>query len=135
MQLSTILAVLMASAAIATAIPADDVSVMARDSSDDAVSFDGVPEFDAQELYDDTVGQFDERDVDTGIESRATPAQKIVDCAKSWKGTKYLYGGCKAKKPFGAAKGGMDCSCLSRTCVYKGTGKTISEDESIADTR
>ncbi|KAH8592290.1 hypothetical protein B0O99DRAFT_689765 [Bisporella sp. PMI_857] len=92
------------------------------------------PQFDPQELTQDestvkvegrSIYEAAEDSEEGHIEARGGAGSKIVSCAYSYKGTKYLYGGCKATAPFGPAKGGMDCSCLSRTCVKKGTGTTI----------
>jgi hypothetical protein len=121
MQFSStfVLSLFLASTALASAIPRDDSVVV-----NGTVLEDGVPDFDPLELYGEEVGAHDERDLDA-LEARGTDGDKIVSCARSYEGTKYLYGGCKANKPFGPASGGMDCSCLSRTCVYKGTGTVI----------
>jgi hypothetical protein len=122
---------------------ADNTTITDIDIPDDGIP--GVPDFDPLELaLDESLVQVEERDVgdeDLGVEMlvsegaegeskggkmrRAASGQKIVDCAKGYSGTRYLYGGCKSKAPFGPSPGGLDCSCLSRTCVYKGTGKTI----------
>jgi hypothetical protein len=133
MQLSSIFAtLLLASSALSIALPQDleldDTTALA---SNETVIEDGVePAFDPQELagLDESTVQVEERDIDdeyaSAIEKRSA-ASNIVKCARNLKGTKYLFGGCKSKSPFGPAKGGMDCSCLSRTCVKKGTGTTI----------
>jgi hypothetical protein len=141
MQLYTVItALLLASSAIASAIPdmSDDelLDLVSRDIDNSTEVFEGVPDFDPKELYlDESLGSgIEERDLDSDLESRATPAQKIVSCAKSYIGVNYLWGGCKTKKPFGPSAGGMDCSCLSRTCVYKGTGKTIRKLNSLHST-
>jgi len=119
---------------------ADNTTITDIDIPDDGIP--GVPDFDPLELtLDESLVQVEEREVgdeDLGVEvlvpegeskggkmRRAASGQKIVDCAKGYSGTRYLYGGCKSKAPFGPSPGGLDCSCLSRTCVYKGTGKTI----------
>lgn len=151
MQFSTTLlaALFLTSTAFASALPQapEDNSVSLLDSAgatngteidadtgiDD--NLDGTPDFDPLELSqsEDSV-KVEERSLyDSSedleerhhLEARATAAQKIVKCAYSYKGTKYLFGGCKSSAPFGPAKGGMDCSCLSRTCIKKGTGTTI----------
>ena len=102
----------------------EEPDVVNFDSTPD-VAEDGEPEFDPQELTaDESKVHVEERDIP--LEARAaSAASKIVRCARSYKGTKYLWGGCQAKSPFGPAKGGMDCSCLSRTCIKKGAGTTI----------
>jgi len=102
----------------------EEPDVLNFDSTPD-VAEDGEPDFDPQELTgDESKVHVEERDIP--LEARAaSAASKIVKCARSYKGTKYLYGGCKSKAPFGPAKGGMDCSCLSRTCIKKGAGTTI----------
>jgi len=141
MQVNSILAtLLLAITAIATAVPEinENTSLIARNQTIDGeepdvlnfdstpdVAEDGEPDFDPQELTgDESKVHVEERDIP--LEARAaSAASKIVKCARSYKGTKYLYGGCKSKAPFGPAKGGMDCSCLSRTCIKKGAGTTI----------
>jgi len=155
MQFSTtiIAALFLTSTAFATALPQvqEDASLAIPDLDDSAVNATdidtgisdnegGVPEFDPLELTgDESSVKVEERslydnsedlDDDSHIESRATAASKIVTCGRSYKGVKYLWGGCKSKAPFGPAKGGMDCSCLSRTCVKKGTGTTIRKQNS-----
>ncbi|KAH8598178.1 hypothetical protein B0O99DRAFT_55996 [Bisporella sp. PMI_857] len=146
MQFTNILAsLLLASSALAVAVPEiNEGSLIARNETltdieePDVANFDNTPDvaedgveppFDPQELTGNEGSvKLDERDLDieeSKLWSRASPASKIVSCARSYKGTKYLYGGCKSTAPFGPAKGGMDCSCLSRTCIKKGTGTTI----------
>lgn len=146
MQFNSIFAtMLLATTAIAAAVPeinehaslisrnhtlsdAEDPDVANFDNTPDVIE-DGVPDFDPLELtQDESKVQLDERDLhleDSQLWTRASPASKVVECARKYKGTKYLYGGCKSASPFGPAKGGMDCSCLSRTCIKKGTGITI----------
>ncbi len=128
-----------------TNVLTDNSTITDIDIPDDGIP--GVPDFDPLELtLDESLVQIDERDVgdedlgvemlvsegaevEKGVTKRAVSnGQKIVDCAKGYRGTRYLYGGCKSKAPFGPSSGGLDCSCLSRTCVYKGTGKTIRKE-------
>lgn len=129
MQFSAVLAtLLLASSAVSIALPQelDDSTAIAGNGT--TVLEDGVePAFDPQELtLDESTVQVEGRGLDEEKTlERRSPASSIVDCAKKLKGTKYLFGGCKSTSPFGPVKGGMDCSCLSRTCVKKGTGTTI----------
>jgi len=107
-----------------TLIDDEEPEVLDFDSTPE-VAEDGEPDFDPQELTgDESQVHMEERDIPLKARA-ASSASKIVKCARSYKGTKYLYGGCKSKAPFGPAKGGMDCSCLSRTCIKKGAGTTI----------
>jgi len=151
MQFSTTIlaALFLTSSVFASALPQDPDASVALPELGDASStlnataidegiddnLDGEPEFDPAELTQDQSAVnladrslYDEsEDLEEGshIESRKTAAQKVVDCARSYKGTKYKFGACKAKAPFGPQSGYMDCSCLSRTCVKKGAGTTI----------
>jgi hypothetical protein len=126
---------LLASSALSIALPQDleldDTTALA---SNETVIEDGVePAFDPQELagLDESTVEIEERDVDDIDEEysstldKRSPASTILSCAKKLKGTRYQWGGCKDKAPFGPVKAGMDCSCLARTCVKKGTGTTI----------
>lgn len=138
--------IFLASTVFATALPQQDETSLALPDLpdlpdlDDAANAadnstvveDGAEEFDPLELTTDesTVHVEEKRhhiDGEPHIEARNAASNKILACARSYKGTNYLFGGCKSKAPFGPVKGGMDCSCLSRTCVKKGTGTTIRE--------
>jgi hypothetical protein len=120
------------SAVFANAIPevADEDAIaqaeVALNATEATAVEDGVPAFDPLELsgpptiQDEQKRDLDDEEVESALEKRSA-ASTIVSCAAKLKGTRYLYGGCKAKAPFGPAKGGLDCSCLSRSCVYAGT--------------
>jgi len=126
------------SAVFANAIPevADELNTdVGLNAAESTAIEDGVPSFDPLELSgpptiadeqkrDLSDDDFEDEEEGSGIEKRSA-ASSIVAAAAKLKGTRYLYGGCKANKPFGPAKGGLDCSCLSRTSVYKGTKTTI----------
>lgn len=138
MQLyATVLATLfITSSVLANAIPevADeatlDTSPALFNATESTAVEDGVPDFDPLELtgpptiQDEAKRDLDDQGTESAFEKRSA-ASTIVSCAAQLKGTRYLYGGCKAKAPFGPAKGGLDCSCLSRTCIYKGTHTQI----------
>lgn len=128
-----------ASTIFATAIPqpqddsaTTDVDIPSLDdgassSNNTTVIEDGTPDFDPLELTTDESSVVQERSFEANkdhIEARNAVGNKIVACAKSYKGTKYAFGHCKPNPPFGPSNG-MDCSCLSRTCIKKGTGTTI----------
>jgi len=142
MQFSTsFITLLLASSALAgivRRVPDDETTSIDYGTSDNSTEIDdGVePDFDPQELanapflderglaeFYDSAAEV-EPEEESAIEARATVGDSIVSCAKGFKGTPYAYGGCKAAKPFGRGSKGMDCSCLSRTCVYRGT-KTV----------
>jgi len=121
----------------------DSASALNATGTDEGIddNLDGEPDFDPaaltqdegaikladRSLYDEADGFEAEGQAveESRIESRKTAAQKVVDCARSYKGTKYKFGACKASAPFGPQNGYMDCSCLSRTCTKKGAGVTI----------
>jgi cell wall-associated NlpC family hydrolase len=123
------------SAVFANAIPevADelDISDASLNATESTALEDGVPAFDPLELSgppaiaDEQKRDLDDEDFEESVIEKRSAASNIVAAAAKLKGTRYLYGGCKANKPFGPAKGGLDCSCLSRTAVYKGTKTTI----------
>jgi len=151
MQFSTtvLTALFLTSSVFVSALPqAQDASIAVSELVDSAGALnstgidegiddnlDGEPDFDPAGLTQDegTVqladralyDEAEELGEESHIEARKTNAQKVVDCARSYKGTKYKFGACKAKSPFGPQGGYMDCSCLSRTCVKKGTGTSI----------
>jgi len=140
MQLSNVLVILLfTSSALSIAIPeADDTSadISTTDSTADEQLEGGLPDFDRRNLdaVDLTEREIDElEDVeDEALEKRAgTKGAAIVACAKKLEGTEYVYGGCKPNPPFGPDPG-LDCSCLSRTCVYKGTKKVIRKYSSFS---
>lgn len=121
----------LAAAIIKVADQADiDLSPALLNATESTAVEDGVPDFDPLELtgpptiQDEQERDIDDEDIGSALEKRSA-ASTIVSCAANLKGTNYLYGGCKAKAPFGPAKGGLDCSCLSHTCIYKGTRTII----------
>jgi hypothetical protein len=131
MKLYAILATLLLSSSISALVIRDTNTDIDTDidTNSTAIIEDGIPDFDPQELYGDaSLVEVEERDLDDlNLEARS-PASSIVSCARGYIGTTYLFGGCKSTPPFGPSRGGMDCSCLSRTCVYKATGKTIRKN-------
>lgn len=133
MQLSKLLTILLfTSSALSIAIPEVD-DTTADDSVTDPTAVEQLEgdlsdfarrDLDAVDLTEREIDELEDLE-DEPLEKRAdTKGAAIVACAKKLEGTKYVYGGCKPNPPFGPDPG-LDCSCLSRTCVYKGTKKVI----------